>query len=341
MSHGIDVTIIGATGDLGVPLLRRLDAEPDIARVRAVGRNTFDPAALGLSKVEFIHGDVRDRAAMDRAVETADVVVHLAFLIFGKREQTRTINVQGCRNVFEAALSAKAARLIYMSSAAAYGFYDDRPVPLTEQLPLRANRNYFYTEEKVATEIMLRELSAESNTDVYVFRPCVIGGAESLALVRDNPYMRLAARIPQGPRRLLGRARWLKPVVLDAGVPMQLVHASDVVEAIVAGVRGVASPGAYNFAAPDELSISEVSRALGWPVVRVPRAAVRCARFLATLTPWTPPELQFFVHLLTSSMVVSCERARREMGWEPRHTGRAVLQETVASARERGLLPGA
>jgi UDP-glucose 4-epimerase len=122
---------------------------------------------------------------------------------------------------------------------------------------------------------------------------------------------------------------------------MQLVHAADVVEAVLAGVRGTGSPGAYNFASPDELSITEVSRALGWPVVRVPRAVMMGARHLASLTPRTPPELQFFVHLLTSSMIVSCERARVELGWEPRHSGRSVLQETVASARERGLLPGA
>jgi UDP-glucose 4-epimerase len=338
VSQGLSVTVIGATGDLGKPLLRRLDAEPAVGSIRAVGRNHFDARKAGLAKASFVAADVLDAAAIARAVAGADVVMHLAFLIFGRRQQTRAINIDGSRNVFRAAVSAGAKRVIYASSAAAYGFHNDRPLPLTEDLPLRINRNYFYTEEKVATEQILADVTAGTGTEAYVFRPCVIAGAESLALVRDNPLMRMGAKVPGGLVRALGRLG-LRPVAFDAGVPMQLVHAEDVAEALTLAVIKAGSPGAYNLAAPEELSIAEVAGEIGWPTIRIPVAAARAFQRLAELTPWTPPELQFYSHLLSSPMTISCDRAERDLGWKPRHSGRSVLMETVASARQQGLLP--
>jgi nucleoside-diphosphate-sugar epimerase len=338
MTEGISVTVIGATGDLGKPLLRRLDAEPAVRSIRAVGRNHFDPRKAGLAKVSFVQADVLDAAAIAGAVAGADVVMHLAFLIFGPRRQTRAINIDGSRNVFRAAASAGVKRVIYASSAAAYGFYNDRPLPLTEDLPLRFNRNYFYTEEKVSSERILADVTAGTAIEVYVFRPCVIAGEESLALVRDNPLMRMGARLPAGLLRGLGRIG-LRPIVFDAGVPMQLVHAEDVAEALTLAVIGAGPPGAYNLAAPEELSITEVAREIGWPTTRIPVAAAKAFRWLAALTPWTPPELQFYSHLLSAPMTVSCDLAERDLGWKPRHSGRSVLSETIASARQQGLLP--
>jgi UDP-glucose 4-epimerase len=173
--------------------------------------------------------------------------------------------------------------------------------------------------------------------DTYVFRPCVIGGADSPALVRDNPLARLGARIPAGVRRALGRTG-LRPLVFDAGVPMQLVHAEDVAEALALAVQGAGPPGAYNLAGPGEVSLGEIARELGWPVWRMPRVVAGSLRRLAELTRWTPPELQFYSHLLTSPMTVSCAKANRELGWTPRHDAQSILAETIAGARRRGLL---
>lgn len=334
---GIDVTVIGATGDLGKPLLRRLEAESGISRIRAVGRTTFSPGSTGLTKTEFVQADVVDAAGIAEAMAGSDVVMHLAFLIFGRERDTRPINIGGCRNVFRAAAASGAKRLIYASSAAVYGFYDDRPLPLTEDLPNRPNRNYVYTEEKVATEQILSDVTDGRAVDSYVFRPCVIGGAESLALVRDNPLMRLGAKMPAGLLRALG-AIGLRPLVFDAGVPMQLVHAEDVAEALALAVLGAGPPGAYNLAGPGEISLSEIAGELGWPVLRIPRGVARTLRRLAELTRWTPPELQFYSHLLSSPMTVSYEKAVHDLGWIPRHDARSVLVETIASARRQGLL---
>ena len=66
-----------------------------------MARRPFDPGSLGLAKTEYRQGDVLDRDAVDALVEDADVVVHLAFIIVGGREETARINLEGSRNVFE------------------------------------------------------------------------------------------------------------------------------------------------------------------------------------------------------------------------------------------------
>jgi nucleoside-diphosphate-sugar epimerase len=128
-------------------------------------------------------------------------------------------------------------------------------------------------------------------------------------------------------------------VVFDAGVPMQLVHAEDVSEALALAVVGTGTPGAYNLAAPEELSITDIANALGWPVARIPLGVAKALRRLATITPWTPSELQFYSHLLSAPMAVGCDKAARELGWKPKHSAQSVLAETIAAARQQGLLP--
>src|SRR5215216_4471150 len=119
---GLTVAVTGPTGDIGKPLVRALERSRSIARVIGMARRPFDPAEHGWRKTEYRQGDVLDRASVEALVAGADVVVHLAFLIFGARDETREVNLRGSRNVFEAAVDAGTRRLVYTSSVAAYGF---------------------------------------------------------------------------------------------------------------------------------------------------------------------------------------------------------------------------
>ena len=117
-----------------------------------MARRPFDPAEHGWKRTEYRRGDVLDRASVDELVADADVVVHLAFIIFGGRDETREINLEGSRNVFEAAVDAGAQRLVYTSSVAAYGFHDDNPDVLTEDVPPRGTRDFYYSAQKAELE---------------------------------------------------------------------------------------------------------------------------------------------------------------------------------------------
>src|SRR5437868_6473527 len=119
---GLTVAVTGPTGEIGKPVLRALDRAREVARVIGMARRPFDPASLGLRKTTYQQGDVTNRADVDRLVEGADVVVHLAFVIVAGSDQSRKVNLEGSRNVFEAAVGAGAKRLVYASSVAAYAF---------------------------------------------------------------------------------------------------------------------------------------------------------------------------------------------------------------------------
>src|SRR6201999_2451386 len=112
-----------------MPLLRRLEQVEAVTSVRGMARRPFRPELAGWQKVTYRRGDVLDRDSLTSLFEGADVVVHLAFSIFGGRGQTRRTNLIGSRNVFAAARAAGVERLVYASSVAAYGFHRDNPQP--------------------------------------------------------------------------------------------------------------------------------------------------------------------------------------------------------------------
>src|SRR3954467_966867 len=82
----LTVAVTGPTGEIGRAFLKALDPH---ARVLGMARRPFDPAGLGLENTEYRRGDVLDADAVNALAKGADVLVHLAFIILGGREETR------------------------------------------------------------------------------------------------------------------------------------------------------------------------------------------------------------------------------------------------------------
>jgi UDP-glucose 4-epimerase len=288
-----------------------------------MARRPFEPAALGLRKTEYRQGDVLDVDAVAALVADADVVVHLAFIIMGGREETRRINLEGSRNVFAAAAAAapRVRRLVYTSSVAAYGFHADNPQPLTEVVPARGTEAHYYSAQKAELEATLYEQAAESELETYVLRPCIVAGPDALGMIEAIPS--LVRRAPL-------------TVLPDPGTRFQLVHHDDVASALVAATRGVGEPGVYNLAGPGELTVRDLAHALGWQRVPVPRATVSLAAAGAGL-PLVPARAQW-LNAFRVPVMMSSARARNQLRWRPRHDAASTLAATVAAARERGLV---
>jgi UDP-glucose 4-epimerase len=138
----LTVAVTGPTGEIGISAVDALEREPAVERILGMARRPFDPAAHGWTKTEYRQGDILDQDAVCEFVAQADVVVHLAYLIMGSRDESRRINLEGTRNVFGATVAAqRPTRLVYTSSVAAYGYHSDNPVPLTEDVAARARRS--------------------------------------------------------------------------------------------------------------------------------------------------------------------------------------------------------
>jgi UDP-glucose 4-epimerase len=336
-SSSLTVAVTGPTGDIGRSLLRALDRSRDIKAVNAMARRPFDPEEAGLRKTRYRQGDVLDRESVDRLVQDADVVVHLAFLILGGLEQTERINIEGSRNVFEATVAAKAQRLVYASSVAAYGFHADNPEQLTEYVPPRGTERHYYSAQKAKLEGVLNEITAGTATSAYAFRPCIVAGPDALALLENIPYIQLSDKMPGAVLRALELMPALKPVLPDPGVPFQLVHHDDVATALRAAVVGRGEPGVYNLAGPGELTMSDLASALGWYSVPMPEIAMDAAAELVARLPFVPAEAQW-IEAVRTPVLMDTAKARRELRWRPRHDARETLQQMVDAARSEQLI---
>jgi len=329
---GLTVAVTGPTGDIGLPLLRALDRARSVTTVRGLARRPFDPAAAGLRKTEYRQGDVLDRATIDEFVAGADVVVHLAFVIMGGEEETRAVNLTGSRNVFEAAVAARAERLVYASSVAAYGFHEDNPKLLNEDLLPRGTDRHYYSAQKAELEGVLGSVLEGGSTDAYVFRPCIVAGPEALLLLEMIPYVAISERLPDVLRRLFDVVPLLRPVLPDNGVPFQLVHHDDVASALLAGIRGQGEPGIYNLAGAGTVTLSDVADELGWYAVSIPDLAVDATAEIVARLPFMPAEAQW-IEALRRPVLMNTAKARRVLRWRPRHGARETLHEAVSAAR--------
>jgi UDP-glucose 4-epimerase len=334
----LTVAVTGPTGEIGLPLMAELERDPAVAAVRGMARRPFDPGVEGWTKVAYRRGDILDRGSLAALFDGADVAVHLAFAIFGDREESRRINLEGSRNVFEAAIEAGVERLVYASSVAAYGFHPENPQPLTEEVPARGSESFYYSAQKAELEATLDGLLSGSEVDAYVFRPCIVAGPRATMLIEQVVSgLRLGDPLPSLRRNVLGRLPLPRPVLPDAGVPLQLVHHDDVAAALAAAIAGVGEPGAYNLAGDGEIGMADIARALGWRSVRVPSAAVGVGTGVARRLSFLSPQLEWATALRTP-VLMDTSKARRELGWSPRFDAAETLLQTAVSAREAGML---
>ncbi len=326
----LTVAVTGPTGEIGKPLIAALERTRKVESIVGMARRPFDPAAYGWKKVEYRRGDILDRDAVRGLVAGADVVVHLAFVIVAGSGQSREINLTGSRNVFEAAIAAKTRRLVYTSSVAAYGFHEDAPDLLTEDIPARGTDRHPYSAQKAEVEAELAEALTGSDTDAYVFRPCIVAGPDAQLLIDSIPLIALSQNLPGALSALFDRIPSPKPVLPDPGVPFQLVHHDDVAAALRAAVLGEGKPGVYNLAGPGRLTVSDLAHELGWHSIRVPKLAIDASAEVVARLPFMPDEASW-IEAVRRPVLMDSARAHRQLHWSPRHDALETLRQTIAA----------
>src|SRR3954464_15359490 len=313
------VAVTGPTGTFGYGLMPLLQADERIARVVGIARRPFDPAREGWTKMEYRQGDVREPTTLEDAFAGADVVVHLAFMITGNaaRETIRAINVEGTLNAFRAAAAAGAERFVYASSVAAYGFHRDNPIGMDEDWPVRPADHLFYAQEKAEIESLLREeAAAHPDVDLSLLRPPIVLGPHTLGAkeVLPGPLAPVGRRLGG----LLGRMPVPLPV-LAPDLPVQFIHEDDVGRAFLLCIVAAGPPRAYNIAGEGVVSGAELAREFGFTPLPVPGRPVQAwARAVASL-PFTPAAAGW-VEAASHPAIMDAGRAKRELGWAPRHT---------------------
>ena len=164
------VSIIGGGGFLGQKLAKSLAAKGELngAEITAMTlADVVDPGAIEAGfPVETMQMDITDRAAVDRAVEGAGVVYHLAAIVSAQAEAEfdlgLEINLMGSLNVFQAARALGTCPvLVYTSSCAVYG--GEIPDPIRDGVEL--NPQTSYGSQKAAAELILTDMSRKGFVD--------------------------------------------------------------------------------------------------------------------------------------------------------------------------------
>lgn len=301
------VAVTGVAGCLGRRFLELLDDDEAVERV--VGIDVAEPAA-GSPKLEFHQIDVRD-ARMVKTLPGVDTLVHLAFIVDPIRDEDRMreVNIDGTRNVLEAAGATGVRKLVYTSSATAYGALPDNDFPLTESSPLRAGPDFSYAWHKLETERMIEAFQEDHpEVTVTVLRPATAFGPN---------VQNFMSRMLEAPR--ITTVKGYEP-------PMQFVHEEDVASALRFALTNEL-PGAYNVAPDGWLAAEELLELSGKKRVELPEAvAYSLAERLwrAGVTDGPPGELNYVMH----SWVIDNAKLKAA-GWRPEYTNQQALADTL------------
>jgi len=326
------VLVTGGAGFIGSHLVRRLlDGG---AAVRVLERPGAAVGHLPLGRVELVRGDIRDRAAVEKAVRGCREVYHLAAtpnLWAQQRGLFHQVNYLGAVNVLEAALAGGARRVLHTS---------------TESILTRARQAGAITEEQRVThdDVVGPYCRSKFRAERHAFR-LARGGAP---VVIVNPTL------PVGPgdlgrspptQMMLDFCSGRRHEYLDA--ELNLIDVRDVAAGMVRAMeRG--RPGQRYLLGHENLSIYEVFVALAGltglppPRWRVPYgvalAAAYASEFVAdVVTHRAPAATVTGVRLTRRRMHFDPRRSLDELGLRPRPV-RESLADAVAWFRQVGWL---
>lgn len=303
--------VTGGSGFLGINLIRHFLSKDWSVRSLDIAPFQFEDVK---ERIEGIRGDIRDEACVKEAAEGVDVVVHTAAALpLDKPSDIMSTEVDGTRNVLQAALDCGVERVVHISSTAVYGIPDHHP--LVESDAMRGVGPY--GEAKVLAEHVCREFR-EKGLCVPILRPKSFVGPERLgvfALLYDWAYE--GRNFP-----VLGRGR----------NKYQLLDVEDLCDAIYLAatrerecVNDTFNVGAkdYDTLATDFQAVLDKA-GYGKRIKTFPaRPVVIALKVLERLG--MSPLYQWIYETVDKESFVSIEKAEKELGFVPKYSNRDAL----------------
>jgi UDP-glucose 4-epimerase len=257
--NGATILVTGGAGLVGSHIVDQL-IDRGAGEIRVLdnlvrGRHQNLAAAYARGPVMFLEGDVRDRDAVQSAVEGCDYVFHQAAiritLCAERPRECLEVLVQGTFNVFEAAVSAGVQKIVYASSASVYG--------AAEVFPTHERHHPYQNRTLYGAAKLMNEGIARSFHDMY--------GLASVGLRYFNVY---------GPRMDITGAytevfiRWLdclelgtRPIIHgDGSATMDFAYVEDIARANILALCSDRVDDVYNVASGHETSLVQLWQAL-------------------------------------------------------------------------------
>jgi dihydroflavonol-4-reductase len=321
--------VTGANGFVGCQVARALVERGD--RVRALVREGADVAALEGVDVELVRGDVRDSPSLERAVRGCNEIYHVAAdyrLWVPEPREMFAANVDGTKNVLEAARRAGVSRVVHTSTVGALGIphdsqgTEDTPVEYADMVgPYKQSK---YLAERAAVE------AARDGLPVVIVNP-------------STPVGEFDFKPTPTGRVIVDFLNHRMPAYLDTGLNLVDVH--DVARGhLLAAERG--RVGERYVLGGENLTLREVFERLAKlagisaPRVRIPYAvaygfALGAEAFARTVTHRAPRASLTEVRMARKRMWFDSSKARHELGYQAGPVDEA-LQRAIEFFRRRG-----
>jgi len=314
--------VTGATGFIGSHLVKRLVREgyPVRALCRRGSEAKLPVAPAGT--LEIAYGDLCNRDSLFAAMDGSTRVFHCAAHVsdWGSEETFFSANVQGTRWLLEAASAARVTRFVHLSSIAVFG--TPSPPRFDDESPYGDSTDA-YSRSKVESE-KAAFAAATSGLAVTVLRPAVVYGPGGAWL--------------EEPLRMIEQQRMF---LLGGGAgTCHPCYVENLVDALLLAAGHPAAVG-QGFIVGDGESITfsdyfnAVASIAGAPPVRrsIPVAAARAtAAVLETAArvrgaQRRPLLTRTAIAMVTTKSEMSIEKIRSRLGWRPRYTFAAAVDE--------------
>jgi nucleoside-diphosphate-sugar epimerase len=308
----VKVLITGATGLLGGHLIRELQDRGESIRALVLPVENADK--LQAQGVEIVRGDITDASTLAPAVKDVDLIFHLAGMmgVWRPLADYRLVNVNGSENLYKAAQAAKVRRFVHTSSHTIYGLGHGRF--MTENDPLRPDPDP-YSLTKAEGDRLMRRLMLNSDVETVILRPgTFFGPGDRLH------FGRMAQKVKDGKGLIVGKGNNSLP----------FCYVTDVVQGFLLGAYHKNAPGnAYNITNDRPLTQSEmfneIADAVGGtrPTLHLPYlpiyyGSIVAERVVARVTHTKPVVTQLGALMFGSDNKHSVEKARQELGFEPK-----------------------
>ena len=314
------VLITGATGLLGGHLIKELQQRGEDIRALVLPVENADK--LEKQGVEVVRGDITDAGTLGPAVQDVDLIFHLAGMmgVWRPLSDYRLVNVTGSENLYKAAQKAGVRRYVHTSSHTVYGLGYGRF--LTENDALRPDPDP-YSLTKAEGDRLIRRLMLNSAVETVILRPgTFFGPGDRLH------FGRVAQKMKDGKGVIIGRG--------DNALPF--CYVTDVVQGFMLAAYHEHAPGnVYNITNDRPLTQLEMFNAIAdavdgvrptrhLPYLPIYYGSIVAEKVVARVTRTKPIVTQLGAMMFGSDNRHSVEKARRELGFEPKVDLRAGIK---------------
>lgn len=323
------ILVTGCNSLLGARLMKKLAESGETLRCVDLEKPAEMPAGA-----EFIEGDILDMILLGKLCKGVDAIFHLMDVKSPKhhgRRYMRKINVKGVRMILRAANAAGVKRFIFLSSYEVYGSPKNLPVGEYDMKVMKPATRY--GKDKLKAEKICQEFIKANKMSIAMFRPTPMLGPGT-----RNPIALITLLMAMG----MEEANRIY-VAGHGENRFQMLHPEDAAGALFLAYKtGVAYGKVYNLGSDnvptqmEQITMVKDKAGLDATIMHLSTSKAKFRSFF--LKPFKIDYLNkgHVVYLLTD-LILNCETAKADLGWQPRYGNVDMILETIDWYRKEKL----